>query len=803
MKQSLNQMNGETYAAHIREFRGTVQKQTVKEHCIGVAEIAAQELAKAGLENTAYIGGLLHDMGKYCTAFDDYLYEAVVNESDKRPPIAHSRGGASHLLKLHDSAHGDMEKTLFEYLMLAVLSHHARHDVINTDKEEYYTDTVLPETNTEIESYIKDLKELSKKKIDLAEQEIAAFHDKIRTICRTINNKKIAEEEEKFMYGLLFRLILSGIIKGDHLDTIRFMYRSDPDRDFCRDWNGLAKKMETAFSGNTDTPVNSARSAFSNICGEFGRRHTSGIYTLGLPTGAGKTMSSLRLAAECAAANHKSKVFFIMPMVSILDQNAGSIMKMTNGMVDARAYYSAAEKKDREAGDPAEWFCEDTWGAPIIITSLFQFLQSMFAGSAKDIKRFSSLTDSVIIIDEVQSIPRKELGMFCTAMNFLAYTCGCLVILCSATQPEMMEITHPIVLMEDHEIVKRDEKLLVPFERVRWRFIDGYKAHYGAKALAKLAYTELDDSMLVICNTRNDAMAVYNELSDLCAKTRISLYTVTGLMCHQHQTDILEAAQRDDNRVIVVATRAVEAGVDASFGNVITMAAGADNAVQAAGRCNRNGEYKEKRLVTVIDMEISDKKHVPPEIVNAAAKFRSCVLGRENKDGWFMSDDMLSLYFRKRDGAANAGQETDYPVNNGKGTMYDLLAANKTTLKAVHRDNPHIKENAEWKSRFLMKQSFKTAWETFRVYGQDDVIPVIVPYKEGRNIIQELLSEAAEDPVYRRSLLRRAEPYTVNLYGKNLEALIQAGAVTAVKKSAHFILSDAFYGDEGIPVTSL
>lgn len=200
--------------------------------------------------------------------------------------------------------------------------------------------------------------------------------------------------------------------------------------------------------------------------------------------------------------------------------------------------------------DPHELMAEN-WGSPIIITTLVQLLDTLFSGKTSCIRRFQALCSCVLVIDEVQTVPPRMMTLFNLALGFLAKVCGATIILCSATQP-CFDRAEPPILGTPEELVPYTPELWAPFERTR--LIDA-----GSRCLEEIPdfiqeRLRETESLLMVCNTKQQARC------------------------------------KDGKKVLCISTQLAESGIDISFGCVIRLAAGMDNAIQAAGRCNRNGE---------------------------------------------------------------------------------------------------------------------------------------------------------------------------------------------------------------------
>ncbi|MBQ2726264.1 MAG: DEAD/DEAH box helicase family protein, partial [Clostridia bacterium] len=239
-----------------------------------------------------------------------------------------------------------------------------------------------------------------------------------------------------FLYGLLVRLLTSAVMEGDRRDTAEFMsgavYPPEADQNL---WQTLLAGMEAKLNTlDSSSPINAARRKISDICREAAGKH-SGVYRLNVPTGGGKTLSALRYALAHAEKYSKKRIIFTFPLLSVLEQNSDAIRKYTGDDFVLEHHSNAVQEKiSPEKLDDYELLTEN-WSSPIIITTLVQLLNTMFDGKTSSVRRFHALTDTVIVIDEVQTVPGNMLTLFNLAVTFLAEFCNTTVLLCSATQP--------------------------------------------------------------------------------------------------------------------------------------------------------------------------------------------------------------------------------------------------------------------------------------------------------------------------------------------------------------------------------
>ena len=585
------------YPAHIRNVDGKKYIQTVEEHCHGVAEIAAELLSDIGLEKTAYLAGMVHDLGKFSENFKNYIEKAADGEKVQRGSVNHTFAGVRFLLEKHsDEQLSGFSDIVLEIIAYAVGAHHGLFDCVDDNNNNGFTKRIQKEGIDYLNAAQEFLKICcSKQDIeDLLKQSEKEFLPVFNEIEKLADNAdaKIQNTQITFYIGFLARLILSAIIEADRSDTSQFMngYSEKTVKNISEIWINCIKNVEQKLSTMPlDKPINKTRAQISALCAEAGNLE-SGIYRLNLPTGAGKTLTSLRYALHHALKHNKKRIIFTMPLLSIIEQNAGIIHDyIGNEELILEHHSNIVETDENDELDKRELLVE-SWDVPIIITTMVQLLNTLFAGKTANIRRMQALCNSIIVIDEVQTVPDKMLSLFNLALNFLAKICNASIILCSATQPCFEKTMYPLDKSVKDLITLTKEQETV-FKRVRLE----YKGEMDYKELADFAagILEENNSLLLVCNTKNEAAVMFNLL---CSKIKyVKAFHISAGMCTAHRKETIkemqEALENKQQNILCVSTQVIEAGVDVSFARVIRLLAGMDNIVQATGRENRNREF--------------------------------------------------------------------------------------------------------------------------------------------------------------------------------------------------------------------
>lgn len=386
------------------------------------------------------------------------------------------------------------------------------------------------------------------------------------------------------------------------------------------------------------------------------------------------------------------------------------------------------------------------WEEPFICTTFAQFMNTLFSDQSACVRRMHRLVNSVIIIDEVQSMSVKCVHTFNQMMNFLNAVCHADIILCTATQPTLQKTPYPVCYSETKDMIKEVEHWFERFERVKIQ-IPGTEHKYTLERLGEeiLAQTDRYPSILVILNTKSAVGILYDILKD----SPIQVEYLTTNLCAEHRSDKIEHIKQKlkegKEKIVVVSTNLIEAGVDISFACVYRSMTGLDSLAQSAGRCNRNGE-RECGDLYLIQLDSENTGNMEELIQNT--RVTEQVLFDYRKSG---SDDNLLMpkwmnrYFEYV--FKHTVDKMNFPIRQKDTSIMELLTKGFTYAE---------KKN-------VMNQAYKTAGQAYRVID-DRSFGVIVPYKKGSELIDAIAesSDAAEI----KKLIRKAQRYTVNvIYG--------------------------------------
>ena len=410
-----------------------------------------------------------------------------------------------------------------------------------------------------------------------------------------------SEKDPHFALSVFIRMLYSCLVDADFLDTERFMSNGMIQRDSGECMEVLLDKLKDRISkwlvNRDDTTVNGRRSEILRNCLEQGKT-PKGLFQLTVPTGGGKTVASLAFALRHAVEHHMDRVIYVIPYTSIIEQNA-QVFREILGNENVLENHSNVDYESSEEFKPMQLAAEN-WDKPVVVTTNVQFFESLYANKSSKCRKLHNIVNSVIIFDEAQMLPPNYLKPCMAMIEELLQRYGTSIVLCTATQPALQQFL-PEKYAARELCPRRDEQFRF-FERVTYQNIDTVTEEEMAEKLQQEWHT------LCIVNTRKRAQRLYERLQGE------GVYHLSTTMYPAHRRRVLaEIGERlkDETvkKCIVISTSLVEAGVDLDFTSVYRELAGVDSIIQAAGRCNRNGESgKDKSIVRIFQWE--DKERV-------------------------------------------------------------------------------------------------------------------------------------------------------------------------------------------------
>lgn len=799
--------------AHRRESDGKIQ--SVSEHLLGVAALCGEYAHDLGLQDIGELIGLLHDIGKWSAAFQEYIGSATglidedaddyVSASGLKGKIDHSTAGAQYIARRM----ADKDKaTIYagEVAALCLASHHsglidalspAGEDTLLSRLEKPDEKTHLQEATAAMPASIKARIEAL---IDNSET-WRPFKERVAHISTGSHNL----ETLHFSVGLLVKFLFSCLIDADRKDTADFQ---DPVRLSLANsnrhaaWDDLEARLEARLATfSVRNTVDAARRDISVACYNAGKRG-KGTFLLTVPTGGGKTLASLHFALRHAQVHGMKRIVYVIPYTSIIDQNADSVRTILESSKYGSEQYGRVVLEHHSNLTPDEETSQqkilaENWDAPIVFTTSVQFLETLFGHGTRGIRRLHQLANAVIIFDEVQTLPIRCVHLFNNAINFLVRECDSTAVMCTATQPLLGDVDPrrgALHLSPDAELMPDVQRLFMDLKRVDIL----YDCRGGGWSIAEIAQLVIGEqrsngSALVVVNTKRSAKELYLALK---GRSDAEVLHLSTNMCPAHRMRVLRHIRwmlRRGRPIICVSTQLIEAGIDVDFGSVIRFIAGLDSIAQAAGRCNRNGLRPRGRVRVVnpsdenlrrlpdIKIGIECTERVMREYDEAPEKFGDDRIGPAAMGRYY------ELYFFKRADVMSYPVGKNSPVGRND-SLLSLLSDNATSR--LNYQQAH--DSAPPKTRLM--QSFMSAARSFEAIDSNTT-GLIVPYREGKDIINELVGRNNAHH-WDDELLKRAQKYAVNVFEWQFEKLIDSGAVHEVYGAGIHYLDPGYYDGE-------
>ncbi len=580
--------------------------QTNQEHCEGVAKLAAEFAAEFGMSEWGRMLGLLHDRGKESNGF-----QAHIRRSSGFDPDAYSDAPSFHSYVGAILAHKLPYDQLF-WLSNAIAGHHK--GLYNLDELELKLTTPLPE---EASQTIPDVP-LSLPKLKLAPDDAAH----------------------------LSRLLFSCLVDADWLDTENFI---QPDKTASRgnfvtlkDLLSRLQQYRESLAALPPSPINVLRNEIQTRC-EEAAANKPGFFELTVPTGGGKTIASIIWAINHAIRFNKKRIIIAIPFTSIIVQTAATLRKIF-GDENVIEHHSAI---NNSTDNPRSLLACENWDAPIIVTTNVQLFESMFSNRPSACRKLHSIVNSVVILDEVQTLPLTFLQPIVNAMKTYAKLFGTSFLFCTASQPIL-----------DGDRQGCNGALFKGIDRKNIRNIigDDLQLHNKLRRVSLSidpnlhTYTTLAQELkkhkrtLCVVNSRRHALELYKALK-MSDSDNVLTFHLSRSMCSAHILStinkIKEILAYSDKGIRVISTQLIEAGVDIDFPVVYRQLSGLDSILQAAGRCNREGKLKNG---TAIVFSLQDEKEIGA--LRIAADAMKDMISLYPTSDWF-SPDTMRLYYER------------------------------------------------------------------------------------------------------------------------------------------------------------
>lgn len=836
------------------------RRQTLLDHSRNVAEIAGLLGRQVGLERMAYLMGYTHDAGKAGEDFQEYIFEP--EEQQRRHKIIHSRAGALAICKaakldslsaLDKCTEVDADKypnryarvLAAEILCLAITGHHAglRDVTIGLSGGLSLAEYILkegPDRKADEQALALFYKEV------LSEDEIQELFRKatveLRNVLRRNENRLTAaqkkaldsvvqgeeennKEEEsertkkrrirKAQYAtqsLLAEYLESCLIEADRYDAQCFNEHAEPNLDKYErvgDWGAMMPALEKHLSLlESESKIGQARKKLSDNCAESASRLDAGIYKCWAPTGFGKTLSSLRFSLNQANRLNKKKVFYIIPYTSIIDQTA-QIFKAILGEDYILEHHCNVQFDDTTTDEQLSEHenLVQSWDKPIVLTTMVQFLNTAFTMKNTNLRRMHALTNSVIIFDEIQSLPEHCTYSFFQFCTFLYTVCNCTIVLCSATQPETRDNRLKYRLLASDDIGGLTEADAEEMRRTKIVHIlheDPEENHrireLKTEELANIVLEKLsapdgeNRTALIVHNTKNAALNTFCAICNKVDPTQYRVHLLTTNFCAKHRKKILatlrEELQGDcTQKVIIVSTQLIEAGVDISVDVAFRSLAGLDNVIQTAGRCRRNSNGEKKYPVYVFESADERKPLAKlPTIQKAQGFYRDTVvklLGEASEDKLsieadrsedlpLMSGAAIKKYYEvKNTSNVYIKNYLGYTLKPGQERFDNIADAMCSKGERDCRFWRHIKRSEPHRNATLplITTPYRTISDEFHVIEEGNQKTVFVPYDDTARAAIAVVQNDGAGSKERKAALQTLQQYSVSFFLKEGEAL--------------------------------
>lgn len=664
------------YIAHSENSNG--EEQSMKQHSEGVAELMKSfALADDFAEIYSYCG-LLHDIGKYSKEFQNYIR----SRGEKEP---HAKWGAYMAMSKN--------------VAFPIIGHHA--GLPNRD--------MLFKT---LEQCAKD--ENRYNQIHQAMEE----DDFIISTCENSSFNKIGDVFQK---ELFVRLLYSALVDADSLDTERHFRKGQSDARSCKilDVDTLLAALNKRFdSFRQVTSLNGLRTNV-RLYAQSLANTDQGCFSMTLPTGMGKTLTSLNWALYHAKAHPNIKrIVIVLPFISIIDQTANelkAIFKDYDVILEhhSNVIYEGPNEEENYCKN-SKALATENWDYPIVITTAVQFFESLFSNQRSKCRKLHNLQDSIVIFDEIQTLPVNLAECTMKMLNDMLHLCRCSFLFCTATQPNFQ--TRKDFCGIDHitSLVENPASVFTSTKRVKYISIDDYKAQ-PFENIANCV-VEQNDSVLIVCNTKKKAMTLFDKLKE---KSEIPVFHLSTNMCQIHRMEVINKVRqnlKDGKKLILCSTQLIEAGVDMDFPVVFRELAPLESIIQSAGRCNREGKLKEGQVYL---FQLEDDSQPSRQYETFAQFAQLCYRNNENRltEADFYSDyysKIIELY---------AAKDTITPKRKKLNfqevaEMYHIINSNTTSLFIYRYDDESLKLYNEIKDKeFLSRKDYQQiAWYSVQVY---------------------------------------------------------------------------------------
>ena len=699
--------NNHTFLAHSATSEHP-EGQPLKEHLENVSKLAEEFCRAFGAEDDGRLCGLYHDVGKYSARFQQRLAGSNVR-------VDHSSAGAFLLFKNMNIP-----------AAICIAGHHGGLPDLGT-KYDLDSNTFMSRINRATRGDIEDFSEWSSELPDIP----------------LIKQKTYQGTGNYYFIKMLF----SALTDADWLDTEAYF---DNKKLLTRegDLHELRERLDAFIHPwwNAGSDLNKRRCRILRAAIDHGNDEP-GIFSMTVPTGGGKTISSMAFALHHAVLHGMRRIIYVIPYCSILEQTE-AVFASVFGRDNIIAHYSGAEFSYDEDSTDERAFSAENWEAPIILTTAVQFFESVFSNKPNKNRKLHNVARSVIVFDEAQMLPVPFIKPCLDGICRLSEFFGCSSVLCTATQPSVGRILDEISPgIRVRELCPEPEKMYLDFRRVVY-VDEGYLSDEELVNHLR-AYLQV----LCIVNSRRQAQQLYRELS---SEEMEGVYHLSTMMIPRDRKEVLGRIRKrliEGEKCRVISTSLIEAGVDVDFPAVYRAVAGLDSIIQAGGRCNREGKRPLKS--SVVHIFRSDAK--PSRMIEKNVAAAERVLNGEDS---IDSPSSVRSYFDFLLYTLKGGKQLD----------------EKEILPAVRR------------------LEFESIAKRFRLIDSADYT-IYIPVEENKDMIERLLSGRVS-----RNLMRKLNQFSVQVYKEYFDQIYDNGELVLVSETAGILMNTKLYSREtGLP----
>lgn len=685
--------------------------QYLKEHLLNTAELSRSYAKSFNAGDMAYVCGLLHDLGKYSVDFQ----KRIMGNGKK---VDHSTAGAQVAV--------DRYNNLGKIFAYCISGHHG--GILNAGSEiDNGEEATL---NGRLKKNVKDY---------------SAYKNEIILPENIVMPKLKKENQVGFIFYTLIKMLYSCLVDADFSDTRDFMngYRLENNYDTVDQLNQKFYNYIDSFKSK-NSEINKKRTEILDICIEKST-WDRGMYTLTVPTGGGKTLSSMAFALSHAKKHNMDRIIYVIPYTSIIEQNA-KVFKDILDDDNVLEHHSNFDFNDNEDDIyNRQKISAENWDIPILLTTNVQFFESFFANKSSKTRKIHNMTNSVIILDEAQMLPIEYMKPCLSMISELVSNYKSTVILCSATQPSITKYLPSDI--KSLEICNNTKEAYEFFKRTEIYNIGEISEQALILELSQNA------TFLCIVNTRKDALKVYDKLIEVAKDENI--FYLSTLMCPLHRKETIQKIKellKENKPCKVISTQLIEAGVDVDFPVVYRSMSGLDSIVQSAGRCNREGK---QTVGKVFVFEPETGYGNLPNSIKRSIEITKAIF--RNFDD-VMNLEAIETYFRE---------------------LY-AIQENALDLYEINKRIEYGKSNLDF--------PFKDIADDFKLIS-NNTKPIIIPFDENSKKLIESLRYAENY----NGILRKLQTYTVNVYDKEYNALFGSNKLEMIKPSVVILSDEAEY----------